>query len=294
MADASRAQAEVEAERNRDSLAWAEERSKLLSRINALESRRGVAAAEAEAAAKKSAADLQAARSEAASNWEAREAEWVSKCTAIKAAAREEVSEAHKALQAALDSAATAQRVAEETWRKERARLEGEVKNARTLAADSNNAAMTALRNELTAALEASREEKDVAVASVRREAAAANAALVNEWDGRYGVLRAEHETLEKNFKELLEEYDSLEVEEATWTVQLRNKDDEIARLRANLSTVSDVLNTEVEKARLLDTELTQLKGGSTLTRSEQRQLTRRRFISWSPSGGMAGSGAEE
>jgi len=83
-------------------------------------------------------------------------------------------------------------------------------------------------------------------------------------------------------------------VEEATWTVQLRNKDDEIARLRANLSTVSDVLQTEVEKARLLDEEMNQLKGGSTTTRSVKRHSTRSKFFSWSPSSAGVTSGPEE
>lgn len=283
MADAARAQAEVEAERNRDALAWAEERSKLLARINALEAKRGVAAAEAEAAAKRAATELAGVRNEAASAWEAREAEWTSRCSAIKTAAREEVAEAHRALQDALTSAAAAQRVAEEVWGKERSRLEGEVLSARNRAANDHANAQAALRAEMAATVERVREERDAAVAIARREGAAASAALTSEWEAKYGMLSAEHTTLEKNFKELLEEYDSLEVEEATWTVQLRNKDDEIARLRANLSTVSDVLQTEVEKARLLDEEMNQIKGGSTTTRSVKRHSTRSKFFSWSP-----------
>jgi chromosome segregation ATPase len=286
MADAARAQSEAEGAHARDAAAWGVERGALLARVASAEgaaaasgaalgaerATRAAAAASSTSALAARLAEAEDAAAAAAGAAEAREREWTARLAAVKAAAAAEVRDAHATLQAHMNDAAAALSESEEAFAAERARAEAA--HARAVAAAAAGA-----RAEADAAAVAA------AVADARAEAEAAAAAERAEADARLAAALARCEKLEGDFRALLAEYDTLLEEEKGWTNTLRDKDEEVTKLRGNLAAVSDVLQGNIERVMELEKELALLRAQSPA--AELRQAARTGWLgSLSPSSG--------
>jgi hypothetical protein len=268
MSDAARAHADAESARERDAAAWAEEKRSLCAawaeEKRVLGARVGAAEAAA-AAAGGALAEERAARTSAASD----SAATLGACAAEAEAAR---SAAEEALAAR-----------EREWG---ARLAA-VKAAAAAEVRDAHAALQEHMNDAAHDLSAAEEAAARAVAAARGDGALAAARAAHA--AEVAALQARCEKMDGEFRALMAEFDTLQEEEKGWTAALREKDEEITKLRGNLAAVSDVLQSNIEKVVELERELQGRRADARSPAVEHRQTTRLGVGSWltgSPAGG--------